>query len=667
MFLETLEMCHGEKKKATIFTIDISASNEVVTGGGDGKITLWSTKQSFTHHSGAVLCVRFSPSGNHIASGSDDKTVNVYRRDGRFVFAKKLSDHKSDVVGLAWTGELLLSAGCDGVINIYDAAHFGLVRKIEENVSLKGLAVDPAWKYICIHHDKGIKLYDIQGNYVAQNEDIGKGNVTECFFSRMSFSSDSRFVAVGLSFNNRANCVEILDMHMNSTYSLLGHAAPSEVVAFNPNVFKRDEKYYVIAVASQDRSISLWNSSNPKPFLLLKNIVEAPVLDMRWSLDGGALLVCTYDGEVKRMQFKKNELGTVCSSAEGESKLPLTYEYYELGKEAKTEKLPGDSHVENNVVAAAAKPPVKRIKPVLVAPLEEKGGLVQSKTEAELWIFKGVKRPCIDRSRIENFVKVIGEYRIEYHTNHPELKVFRGTKLYFSAKGAVSHVSANKNYLVIVYGDGGHDKVKVLDTESCNLEMPTFYSCGVATVDVMDDCLLVVEVTGDFKVVSLKRRRKVCGGVLPFKGQVKINFCRKYFLVADCDGRLHFYCRRTDTWFRKREDYDSVCTSKTDFLEPTDETFEDFNYRFAVSREAGCVEDMRKHAKKMFDVALDLEGMDELRENKMCSVVVALVRVGEAAFASVLLDTLCKNYSLHYFVHDMRRMIREVCAKPEVY
>eukprot|EP00866_Antonospora_locustae_P002000 jgi/Antlo1/2000/1576 len=75
MRVETLETQHVGKRKIPIFSIDISAKNEIATGGGDGKVVVWSTGQVFQQHTGAVLCVRFSIKGTFLASASDDKAA----------------------------------------------------------------------------------------------------------------------------------------------------------------------------------------------------------------------------------------------------------------------------------------------------------------------------------------------------------------------------------------------------------------------------------------------------------------------------------------------------------------------------------------------------------------------------------------------------------------
>ena len=700
MLVETLNCSHGQRKKASIFSVDVSVLGEIATGGGDGAVSLWKSPQTFAQHAGAVLCVRFDSSGEVLASSSDDKTISIYtKKSDKFSVLKKLCDHTSDVHSLCWTKKLLVSAGCDGNVNFYDTEGFVLLKSLDVGVFIKGMAVDPLYRCFCVQDDRGVGMYNMDGKFIVRNEKIAEGNVVESLFSRMSFSADAKFLAVGLSFNNKANSVEILDMQLASMYSLMGHVAPSEVVSFNPNVFAGRERYYVIAVASQDRSLSLWNSMNSRPFLLLKNLVSAPVLDMRWSKDGETLVVCTYDGEVKRLSFSKKELGTPCDYGQADSKLPLTYEYYELGKstpdeacdqvgdtrassdefsrkrrknpaalrigDKKSEKAgtgtPAQNKKPESRDSVSEKP--RRVRPKLIAPPEKVGDVVLSEGESQLFIFRSIKRPLVDKSTVKRFAKITGEYKVEYNLERAELLVYRGTKLCFRRKRRYTHVCLGTRYLVLVVSEGEFDKIETLCLRLLAQEMPSFYSCGVATVDMMQSSLLLLETTGNFKVIDLDKRRLKCAGQLPFGGNINVNLCRRHFLVADNSGELYFYSRKMDLWFKMRNEYGSILTKKANFSETSDRTLEEIYYRFIVARESGNVDSMKKYARRIFLLLRKQSTPDDLLENKICGVVTSLVRVGEDVFVDSLLSGLCKNYSLHYLVYDMKKIAEDLRAQ----
>ncbi|RVD92293.1 histone transcription regulator [Tubulinosema ratisbonensis] len=77
------------------------------------------------------------------------------------------------------------------------------------------------------------------------------------------------------------------------------------------------DKYYLLAISSQDRSLSLWSSLTDKPFLLLKGLSDSPVLDMKWN--NSDLYLCTYSGKVILLSFdelfiKEKKIKKECNS-----------------------------------------------------------------------------------------------------------------------------------------------------------------------------------------------------------------------------------------------------------------------------------------------------------------------------------------------------------------
>ena len=74
-------------------------------------------------HSSSITSVKFSPSGDLVASSSSDKAVKIWNGSTGAALAT-LSGHSQGVSDVAWTadGSYLSSASDDTTIRIWDAA-----------------------------------------------------------------------------------------------------------------------------------------------------------------------------------------------------------------------------------------------------------------------------------------------------------------------------------------------------------------------------------------------------------------------------------------------------------------------------------------------------------------------------------------------------------------
>jgi protein HIRA/HIR1 len=121
--------------------------------------------------------------------------------------------------------------------------------------------------------------------------------------------------------NGPVSTVVIIDRGTwNSDISLIGHESPVEVTAFNPRVFRpsgtteingegRPPWISIIACAGQDRVLSIWNTSNPRPLVITQDIAEKSISDLCWSPEGMSLFISSYDGSVTVCIFEEGDLG----------------------------------------------------------------------------------------------------------------------------------------------------------------------------------------------------------------------------------------------------------------------------------------------------------------------------------------------------------------------
>ena len=119
------------KEKNPIISLAISPRDECIlaTGGHEGSVRIWSLPLSsdkvdptmkdsapsrkvaqvttLVGHAGQVTAVRFSPTGEFLASCSTDATVRVYGH-GKWKLLHSLRAHTLDVVDVAWFSDSIL-------------------------------------------------------------------------------------------------------------------------------------------------------------------------------------------------------------------------------------------------------------------------------------------------------------------------------------------------------------------------------------------------------------------------------------------------------------------------------------------------------------------------------------------------------------------------------
>jgi WD40 repeat protein len=193
----------------------------IASGGDDKTVQVWDASNGmliYTHrgHAGRVQAIAWSPDGMRIASGSDDRTVQVWMlvRPKSSFFSKLLSGthsgstyrgHSAKVYALAWApnGQRIASVSADKTLQVWDA----LGNK----------------KYF-IYRSNGASLNTI------------------------AWSPDGRFLAAG----GNDKMAHIWDaLTRQGVYTYHGHTNYVTALAWSP-----DGK--LLASASVDRSIQVW-------------------------------------------------------------------------------------------------------------------------------------------------------------------------------------------------------------------------------------------------------------------------------------------------------------------------------------------------------------------------------------------------------------------------
>ncbi len=362
----------GEKKDHEVFSCHVSPdSTRLATAGGDGHVRIWSTdailhasnpaytkpKQlaSLTTHSGTIHCVRFSPNGKYLASGADDKFVCVYNLEPgvpkHTTFGSKeeqpvedwrvyrrMVGHENDVQDLGWSydNSILVSVGLDSKVVVWSGSTFEKLKTLSQHQShVKGITFDPANKFFATaSDDRTIKIYrftspppnatahDQTSNFILESSitDPFRTSPLTTYFRRPSWSPEGMHIAAANATNGPVSSVAIIDRgKWTIPVNLIGHEGPVEVCAFSPRLFSPDppnsngqpqgHPVTIIACAGQDRILSVWNTTHPRPFVTTQELAAKSISDLAWSPDGETLYLTSLDGTIAAVVFEKGELG----------------------------------------------------------------------------------------------------------------------------------------------------------------------------------------------------------------------------------------------------------------------------------------------------------------------------------------------------------------------
>ncbi|KAJ2402897.1 HIR complex subunit [Coemansia sp. RSA 2559] len=348
-----------KKKLTTIFSVDFHPDGtRLATAGIDNKIRIWNTHaitktssavdeknprllSTLTAHSGAVMCVRFSPNARYMASGADDMIVLVWERDaaaapdanasnnivGNSVEmwhpVRRLTGHESDVCDVAWSPDnrFLATCGLDNVICVWDTATFERVAKITGHSQfVKGVTFDPAGKYLASQSDdRTMKIWrtsdwGLQATVAKPFAD----NIFSTYFCRPSWSPDGDCVAAANAVNGKVPVAAVVSRDTwAADLSFVGHHAAIEAVRFNPRVFSvpasssqheeasssqheeasssqheeassspnvgsKHVAASICAAGGQDRGITVWLTSQSMPIVAATELFAGNLLDLSW-------------------------------------------------------------------------------------------------------------------------------------------------------------------------------------------------------------------------------------------------------------------------------------------------------------------------------------------------------------------------------------------------
>lgn len=155
---------------STITSLSFSPDSQYIAASGDNFIQLWQVSNGeqvrrLNGHQGRVTSIQFSPNGQLLASGSEDKTVKLWSvKDGYLL--NTLTGHTDGVTSLSWnsTGEWLASGSHDKTVRIWRSQGSEVKTLLAHDVGVSAIAFSPHANLLATASwDNTIKVWTLNG------------------------------------------------------------------------------------------------------------------------------------------------------------------------------------------------------------------------------------------------------------------------------------------------------------------------------------------------------------------------------------------------------------------------------------------------------------------------------------------------------------------------
>lgn len=353
----------------------------LASGGTDSHVLIWYLKKDeetgtinldvvadLTRHQRAVNCVRWSPSGEFLASSDDESFIMIWKQKSDtevvnilddtnesdkeiWITMKVLRGHIEDVYDLSWcpNSQYLISGSVDNTAMVWDVQKGKSTSILRDHKGfVQGVAWDPMNQYLAtLGTDRIFRVFDNNTRkMISQNSKcklpvpatspfydktvrLYHDDTLQTFFRRLTFSPDGQIIVVPAGVTE----IDGIEKPLNTTYIYTRYSLkqPSIVlpspdqytiaVRFCPLLFELrpyKEKnppiiplpYRMVFAVATKNCVYLYDTQQKNPFGLISNIHYTRLTDLTWSDDGRTLIVSSTDGFCSIIIFNKNEIGT---------------------------------------------------------------------------------------------------------------------------------------------------------------------------------------------------------------------------------------------------------------------------------------------------------------------------------------------------------------------
>jgi len=275
-------------------------NGNLVSASVDGTVRLWdiSTQQQirvFEGHAGQVTSVDFNPSGRRIVSGSRDRTLKLWETDTGELLAT-FEGHTDVVWSVAYNpdGSIIASGSEDGTVRLWNASDGSQLHSLTGHTQgVLSVVFHPHSNLIASGaRDGTVRLWNI--NSLESSDPIGEAEPFATYDRQVMsvhFNPSGRILAIGLLNSPTDNTLKLWDVptrfELQSFDTQIVHD-----LSFNPTYPQ------LAVVGSVEGTITIWNSSYPRPVLLEPQrgeLVNPSQINLRWEAVENAVY---YDVEI---------------------------------------------------------------------------------------------------------------------------------------------------------------------------------------------------------------------------------------------------------------------------------------------------------------------------------------------------------------------------------
>ncbi|XP_003744247.1 chromatin assembly factor 1 subunit B [Galendromus occidentalis] len=364
-----------------LFSVDFQPKNDdkelrIATCGTDTHIRIWWLKleleadgnkdkqidielrADLTRHQRTVNIVRFSNSGEILASGDDEANIILWRvlsseapqlfdsteNKENWQVHKILRGHVEDICDLQWSlrDSCLVSGSVDSTAIIWDAETGRSMSFLKERKGfIQGVAYDPRGQFVVtLSSDRQMYVYSTHTRkrvWVASKAEVVMGDgsklstrlfyddTLKSFCRRPDFSPDGEFLIAPSGVIEKdgklTNCVYIF--HRSDFSKPIAYIPTATkfttTVRFSKKFYKTRREpgsetviklpYRMIFAAATVDSIMVCDTETFTPFAMIADAHYARISDLTWSPDNSKLLASSTDGYCSFVFFEKCELG----------------------------------------------------------------------------------------------------------------------------------------------------------------------------------------------------------------------------------------------------------------------------------------------------------------------------------------------------------------------